>query len=149
MEDNYKKEWYDKNKGKVADYNKKYYERKVKRLSGEDNTMVEIKGDDVIIRISRMQLKELLMGDVVGKDAGDRKRKDVSGRKESRVRRRERGSRRGSRKDKGGKDKGGKDKSRRGSRKDKSGKDKIGKDKGGKDKGGKDKDVHKRRHSKK
>ena len=139
MEDNYKKEWYDKNKGKVADYNKKYYERKVKRLSGEDNTMVEIKGDDVIIRISREQLKELLMGDVVGKkDAGDRKRKDVSGRKESRVRRRERGnrreSRRGSRKDKSRKDKGGKDKSRtdksrRGSRKDKGG--------------------HKRRHSKK
>jgi hypothetical protein len=135
MEDNYKKEWYDKNKGKVADYNKKYYERKVKRLSGEDNTMVEIKGDDVIIRISREQLKELLMGDVVGKkDAGDRKRKDVSGRKESR------GSR---------KDKSGKDRSRRGSRKDKGGKDKGGNDKGGKDKGGKDKSGHKRRHSKK
>lgn len=129
MEDNYKKEWYDKNKGKVADYNKKYYERKVKRLSGEDNTMVEIKGDDVIIRISRAQLKELLMGDMVGKkDAGDRKRKDVSGRKKSRVRRRE--SR--------------KDKSRRGSRKDKSRKDKSRKDKSRKDK-----DGHKRRHSKK
>ena len=137
MEDNYKKEWYDKNKGKVADYNKKYYERKVKRLSGEDNTMVEIKGDDVIIRISRAQLKELLMGDMVErrlskKDAGDRKRKDVSGRKESRVKRRESRrdkSRRGSRKDKSRKDK-----SRRGSRKDKS---------------RKDKDGHKRRHSKK
>jgi hypothetical protein len=131
MEDNYKKEWYDKNKGKVADYNKKYYERKVKRLSGEDNTMVEIKGDDVIIRISRAQLKELLMGDIGKKDAGDRKRKDVSGRKESRVRRRE--SRRLSRKDK----------SRRGSRKDKSRRGSR------KDKGGKDKDGHKRRHSKK
>lgn len=142
MEDNYKKEWYDKNKGKVADYNKKYYERKVKRLSGEDNTMVEIKGDDVIIRISRAQLKELLMGDKVErrhskKDAGDRKRKDVSGRKESRVRKKE--SRRESRKDK--------------SRKDKSRRDKSGKDKGGKDRNRrgsrKDKGGHKRRHSKK
>lgn len=141
-EENYKKEWYDKNKGKVAEYNKKYYERKVKRLHKEDNTMVEIKGDDVIIRISRAQLKELLMGDKDGrgqrkKDAGDMKMKDVGGRKESRVRKGKsrRESRHKSRKDKGRKDK---------SRKDESRKDRDGKDKSRKDKGG-----HKRRHSKK
>jgi hypothetical protein len=39
---NYKKEWYDKNKDKVALYNKKYYKNKIKKNISDDNDSIVV-----------------------------------------------------------------------------------------------------------
>jgi hypothetical protein len=89
---NYKKEWYAKNKERVALYNKKYYAE----LAGKDGVEIGVnnnndKDDQIIIKISRTKLYELLKKNKgVAHEGGSHKKKSrKSSRKGSRHRDRE------------------------------------------------------------